>query len=35
MKKLALNIDDLDVQSFETSSTLRDVRCTVRGHMDD
>ena len=35
MKKLALNIDDLDVQSFETSSTPGAQRCTVRGHMDD
>lgn len=35
MQKLALNLDDLDVQSFETTSALRELRCTVRGYMDD
>jgi hypothetical protein len=35
MKKLVLKLDTLDVQSFETASSLRGLRCTVRGHMDD
>jgi hypothetical protein len=33
MKKLALKLDDLDVQSFATTRTLRELRCTVRGHL--
>jgi hypothetical protein len=32
MKKLALQLDDLDVQSFATTPPARDERCTVRGH---
>jgi hypothetical protein len=32
MRKLALNMDDLDVQSFDTTPTLHDLRCTVRAH---
>lgn len=32
MKKLALSVDDLDVQSFDTTSALGNRRCTVRGH---
>jgi hypothetical protein len=35
MKKLSLKLDGLSVQSFATTSALRDLRCTVRGHMDD
>jgi hypothetical protein len=35
MKKLTLNIDELNVHSFETTDTPREDRCTVRGHMDD
>ena len=35
MKKLALNLDDLDVQSFDTTCDSRELRCTVRGYMDD
>lgn len=35
MKKLALKLDDLSVQSFATTAALRDLRCTVRGHLDD
>jgi hypothetical protein len=35
MKKLSLKLDDLGVQSFATTSPIRDLRCTVRGHMDD
>jgi hypothetical protein len=35
MQKLALNLDDLDVQSFATTSALRGLRSTVRGHLDD
>lgn len=35
MKKLALNIDELSVQSFPTTRTPREPRCTVRGYMDD
>jgi hypothetical protein len=35
MQKLALNLDDLDVQSFETTSALSGLRSTVRGHLDD
>jgi hypothetical protein len=35
MKKLALNLDDLDVQSFDTTCDARELRCTVRGYMDD
>lgn len=34
-KKLVLKLDDLNVDSFDTSLVLRDLRCTVRGHMDD
>lgn len=33
MKKLALDLDDLDVQSFATTLTLEEIRCTVRGHL--
>jgi hypothetical protein len=32
MKKLALKIDDLNVQSFATTSAARDERGTVHGH---
>lgn len=35
MKKLALNIDELNVQSFEITRVPREPRCTVRGYMDD
>ena len=35
MKKLALKLDDLNVQSFATTDDDRDVRGTVRGHLDD
>ena len=35
MQKLALNLEDLDVQSFDTTPAPRDMRCTVRGYMDD
>jgi hypothetical protein len=35
MKKLALNIDELSVQSFETTANAEEQRCTVRGYMDD
>ncbi|HEX6367456.1 MAG TPA: hypothetical protein VF006_00910 [Longimicrobium sp.] len=35
MQKLALNVDELNVQSFETTHELRELRCTVRGYMDD
>ncbi|HYR10926.1 MAG TPA: hypothetical protein VEQ60_24315 [Longimicrobium sp.] len=35
MQKLALNLDDLDVQSFDTTCDARELRCTVRGYMDD
>ncbi|HEY0020629.1 MAG TPA: hypothetical protein VGC13_30300 [Longimicrobium sp.] len=35
MKKLALNVDDLDVQSFDTTSAIYHLRCTVRGYRDD
>lgn len=35
MKKLALNVDELNVQSFPTTRIPRDLRCTVRGYMDD
>jgi hypothetical protein len=35
MKKLVLNLEDLDVESFDLSPALRDQRCTVLGHMDD
>src|SRR5687767_3775570 len=35
MKKLALNIDELSVQSFETTADVKEMRCTVRGYMDD
>jgi hypothetical protein len=35
MKKLALNIDELEVHSFETTDAPRELRCTVRGYMDD
>jgi hypothetical protein len=33
MQKLALKLDDLSVQSFQTTPALRDLRCTVRGHL--
>lgn len=33
MKKLALDLDHLDVQSFSTTPTLKELRCTVRGHL--
>ena len=33
MKKLVLDIDHLDVQSFSTTPTLKELRCTVRGHL--
>lgn len=33
MKKLVLDIDRLDVQSFATTPALKELRCTVRGHM--
>ncbi|WP_420127624.1 hypothetical protein [Longimicrobium sp.] len=35
MKKLALNPDELNVQSFQTTTSLKKLRCTVRGYMDD
>ncbi len=35
MQKLSLELDDLSVQSFETTPALQDLRATVRGHMDD
>jgi hypothetical protein len=35
MKKLALNIDELSVQSFQTTADAQELRCTVRGYMDD
>ena len=35
MKKLSLNVDELSVQSFETSPALLEPRGTVRGCMDD
>ena len=35
MQKLSLKLDDLSVQSFETTPALDEIRCTVRGHMDD
>lgn len=35
MKKLSLKLDDLSVQSFQTTSALANLRCTVRAHMDD
>jgi hypothetical protein len=35
MKKLALNIDELSVQSFQTTTDVKEMRCTVRGYMDD
>ena len=28
----ALNLDDLDVQSFDTTPALRELRCTVQAH---
>jgi hypothetical protein len=34
MQKLALNLEDLDVQSFDTTPALRDLRCTVQAHQD-
>jgi hypothetical protein len=34
MKKLALRPDDLSVQSFPTTPSLRDLRCTVRAHQE-
>ena len=35
MKKLALKLDDLNVQSFATTSAMQELRCTVRGYLDD
>ena len=35
MKKLALALDDLNVQSFATTGDAREPRGTVRGHLDD
>lgn len=35
MKKLALNLDDLAVQSFSTTAAASAPRGTVRGHLDD
>lgn len=35
MKKLALELDDLVVQSFATTDETHDARGTVRGHLDD
>jgi hypothetical protein len=32
MQKLLLNLEDLDVQSFDTTPAPRGLRCTVRGH---
>jgi hypothetical protein len=32
MKKLVLNLDDLDVTSFDTAAPQMDVRGTVDGH---
>jgi len=34
MKKLVLNLDDLDVTSFDTAAPQMDVRGTVDGHND-
>lgn len=34
MKKLALKLDDLSVQSFATTPASRDARGTVRGHLE-
>lgn len=34
MQKLALNLEDLDVQSFDTTLALRDLRRTVQAHED-
>jgi hypothetical protein len=34
MKKLALTLDDLNVQSFATTGAARGLRGTVRGHLD-
>lgn len=34
MKKLALNVDDLDVQSFDTTPALQE-RCTVLAHQEN
>jgi hypothetical protein len=33
MKKLTLDLEDLDVQSFATTCTGKELRCTVRGHL--
>ena len=35
MKKLALKIDELSVHSFPTTADVKEMRCTVRGYMDD
>ena len=35
MKKLSLNINELNVRSFQTTDAPRNRRCTVRGYMDD
>ncbi|HEX6909896.1 MAG TPA: pinensin family lanthipeptide [Longimicrobium sp.] len=35
MKKLALKLDDLNVQSFATTDGAQHMRGTVRGHLDD
>ena len=32
MKKLVLDLDHLDVQSFPTTFMREELRCTVRGH---
>jgi hypothetical protein len=34
MQKLALNLEDLDVQSFDTTSALHDQRRTVHAHQE-
>lgn len=34
MKKFSLNLDDLGVQSFETTSSMATERGTVQGHAD-
>jgi hypothetical protein len=34
MQKLSLNLEDLDVQSFDTTPAPRDLRCTVRAHQE-
>jgi hypothetical protein len=34
MKKISLNLEDLGVQSFETTSSMATERGTVQGHAD-